>query len=122
MAARSRSPRFRKYPVAPYQKAALESLKPPENITVSEWAEKYRVLDSKSSAMPGPWRNDKTPYLAGIMDELCNYETEEIIFVKPSQVGGTEALLNMLGWAIQQDPSPTKSGCRHSGLHLLAND
>ena len=107
MAARSRSPRFRKYPVAPYQKAALESLKPPENITVSEWAEKYRVLDSKSSAMPGPWRNDKTPYLAGIMDELCNYETEEIIFVKPSQVGGTEALLNMLGWAIQQDPSPT---------------
>ena len=33
--------------------------------------------------------------------------TEEIIFVKPSQVGGTEALLNMLGWAIQQDPSPT---------------
>ncbi len=107
MAAGSRSPRFRKYPVAPYQKAALESLKPPENITVSEWAEKYRVLDSKSSAMPGPWRNDKTPYLAGIMDELCNYETEEIIFVKPSQVGGTEALLNMLGWAIQQDPSPT---------------
>ena len=87
MTARSRSPRFRKYPVAPYQKAALESLKPPENITVSEWAEKYRVLDSKSSAMPGPWRNDKTPYLAGIMDELCNYETEEIIFVKPSQIG-----------------------------------
>jgi len=56
MAAKSRNPRFRKYPVTLYQKKALESLKPPENITVSEWAEKYRVLDSKSSAMPGPWR------------------------------------------------------------------
>ena len=40
------------------------------------------------------------------MDELCSYETEEIIFVKPAQVGGTEALLNMIGWTVQQDPSP----------------
>lgn len=104
---RKRGPRFRKYQVAPYLKKALASLRPPENISVSEWAEKYRVLDSKSSATPGPWRNDKTPYLVGIMDELCNFETEEIIFVKPTQVGGTEALLNMLGWVIQQDPSPT---------------
>lgn len=41
------------------------------------------------------------------MDELCNFETEEIIFVKPSQVGATEAILNCIGWIIQQDPSPT---------------
>ena len=104
--AKSRRPRIRKYQVARYQRDALEALKPPEDLLVSEWAERYRVLDSKTSAMPGPWRNDKTPYLAGIMDELCNYETEEIIFVKPSQVGGTECLQNMLGWVIHQDPSP----------------
>ena len=41
------------------------------------------------------------------MDELINYDTERIIFVKPTQVGGTEALQNMLGYVIQQDPSPT---------------
>ena len=104
--AKSRRPRIRKYQVARYQRDALDALKPPEDLLVSEWAERYRVLDSKTSAMPGPWRNDKTPYLAGIMDELCNYETEEIIFVKPSQVGGTECLQNMLGWVIHQDPSP----------------
>ena len=40
------------------------------------------------------------------MNELRNYETQEIIFCKPTQVGGTEALQNMLGWVIQQDPSP----------------
>ena len=74
---------------------------------MSEWAERYRVLDAKSSALPGPWRNDKTPYLVGIMDEFLNYETEEIIFCKAAQVGGTEVLLNLLGYIAQQDPSPT---------------
>ena len=105
--ARRRSARFRKYLVAPYQKAALASLKPPEDITVSEWAARYRVLDAKNSAFPGPWRNDKTPYLVGIMDEFNNFETEEIIFAKPTQVGGTEVLLNMLGYTIHEDPIDT---------------
>ena len=98
---------IRKYSVAEYQKEAMRQLQPPENLTVSEWAEKYRMLDSKTSAMPGPWRNEKTPYLREIMDEFINYDTEEIIFCKPSQVGGTEAMQNMLGYVIQQDPSPT---------------
>ena len=106
MASRTRR-RFRKFLVAPYQKKALEFLLPPEDISVSEWAEKYRVLSSKTSAIPGPWRNDKTPYLTGIMDEFQNYETEEIIFCKSTQVGGTEIILNLLGYIIQQDPSPT---------------
>lgn len=105
--AKSKTHRFRKYPVSQYQKDALAYLRPPEDISVSEWAEKYRVLDSKSSALPGPWRNEKTPYLVGVMDEFCNFDTEEIVFVKPTQVGGTECLQNMLGWVIQQDPSPT---------------
>ena len=104
---RPKKPRFRKYLVAEYQKEALQYLRPPEDMSVSEWAEKYRVLDSKSSAMPGPWRNDMTPYLAGVMDEFCNFDTEEIAFVKATQLGGTESLFNMLGWIIQQDPSPT---------------
>lgn len=97
----------RKYHCTAYQKDALRFLKPPEQITVSEWSEKYRILDSKSAAMPGPWRNTVTPYLIGVMDEFNNYETEEIIFVKPTQVGGTEAMQNMIGSVITQDPSPT---------------
>jgi phage terminase large subunit GpA-like protein len=98
--------RIKKYIVTEYQKRALQFLKPPERLTVSQWAEKYRVLDSKTSAIPGHWRNAQTPYLVDIMDELNNYETEEIVFVKPTQVGGTEALQNMVGYVIQQDPSP----------------
>ena len=98
---------FRKFEVTSYQKEVLKFLKPPEDITVTQWADKYRVLDLRSSAIPGPWRTEHTPYLRGIMDEFNNYETEEIIYVKPTQVGGTECLQNMVGYIIQQDPSPT---------------
>lgn len=97
----------KKYEVASYIHEALRQLKPPEDISVSEWAQKYRMLDAKTAAMPGPWRNDKTPYLTEIMNELNNYETEEIVFCKCTQVGGTEAELNMLGYIIGQDPAPS---------------
>lgn len=99
--------RRKKIKVTKYQWEALQFLSPPEQLTVSEWAEKYRMLDSKSSAMPGPWSNDVTPYLTGVMDEFNNYETEKIIFVKPTQIGGTEALQNMIGYIVMQDPAPT---------------
>lgn len=99
--------RRKKIPVTQYQYEALQYLSPPEQLTVSEWAEKYRILDAKSSAMPGPWSNDITPYLKGVMDEFNNYETEKIVFAKPTQVGGTEALQNMIGYIVMQDPAPT---------------
>ena len=95
------------FTITEYQKAALEFLLPPEDISVSEWAEEHRILDVRSSAMPGHWRNSVTPYLSEIMDTMNDFEIEETIFVKPTQVGGTEALLNRLGYIIAQDPGPT---------------
>lgn len=83
-----------------------ETLAPPEDITVSQWAEKYRVLDG-TSAQPGPWRNSRTPYLAEIMDCFNDPYIQHINFVKPTQVGGTEALINMIGWIASKNPSPT---------------
>ncbi|WP_462385198.1 phage terminase large subunit family protein [Intestinibacillus massiliensis] len=97
----------RKYQVPPYILGAMQHLRPPEDIKVSEWAERHRILGEKSCAMPGPWRNIKTPYLVGFMDALNDYEVEEVAFVKPTQVGGTESLQNMVGYVISQDPSPT---------------
>lgn len=94
------------YNWADYISNALKVLTPPEKLTVSEWAEKYRVLDAKSSSRPGPWRNHVTPYLNEIMDAFNSIETEEIVFIKPTQVGGTEALQNALGYVVMQDPSP----------------
>lgn len=82
------------------------ALKAPEKLTVSQWAEKYRILD-ESSNFSGKWSNDITPYLVGIMNAFNDPYIQEINFVKPTQVGGTEAMLNMLGWIIMDNPSPT---------------
>lgn len=105
---RLKQKRMRKYVCTQYQKSALAYLDPPEEMKVSEWAERYRMLDSKTSAEPGPWSNERTPYLVEIMDEFINYETEEIIFCKCTQIGGTEVELNVLGYAAQQDPAPVE--------------
>lgn len=81
---------------------ALEILKPPENITVSEYADKYRILGSKN-AEPGKWNTSRTPYLEAIMNTYNDPDIEEVGFVKPTQVGGTEGLNNMVAYAISQD-------------------
>lgn len=105
--ARSNKFKQEKYCIAGYIIDAMQMLKPPEKLTVSEWAEKYRLLDERSSAMPGHWKNSVTPYLVGIMDEFTNWSTEKIVFCKPTQVGGTEALNNMLAYSVCQDPAPS---------------
>lgn len=86
--------------------AERQILAPPEDRTVSQWADHHRVLDAKSSAEPGPWRTSRTPYLRGIMDAFSDDEVEEITIQKPSQSAGTEAILNMIGDCISEDPGP----------------
>ena len=77
-----------------------------EEIKVSEWAEKYRVLD-ESSNLSGKWSNDVTPYLVEIMDTLNDPHIREVYLCKGSQLGGTEVLINMLGYLISEEPGPT---------------
>jgi len=80
------------------------SLKPPEKLTVSEWADKYRRLSSESSAEPGPWRTKKTPYLRAVMDAFTDPKVRHIVMVAASQVGKSEALNNIIAFIIDQDP------------------
>ena len=84
---------------------AIQVLRPVERLTVSEWAAKHRTLSG--GAIPGPWNNDITPYLVEIMDAFTDDIIEEIVFVKPTQVGGTTAMENMIGCLTDQDPAPT---------------
>ena len=97
--------RVKLYIVPPWIYKALQVLRPEERLPVSKWAEKKRVLTS--GAIPGPWRNSVTPYLVEIMDAFSDETVEEIVFVKPTQVGGTTAMENMIGSLIDQDPAPT---------------
>ena len=97
--------RQKPYTVPPWIHKAVQVLRPVERATVSRWAEANRVLPD-SNSIPGPWRNSVTPYLVEIMDTFSDEMVEEIIFVKPTQVGGTSAMENMLASAIAQDPAP----------------
>lgn len=84
-----------------------EGLRPDPELTISEWADKYRILASVSSSEPGPWQTERTPYLKEIMDCLSpSNSCEEVVFMKGAQVGGTEVGNNWLGYNICIAPGP----------------
>lgn len=86
---------------------AFRNYRPPEDLTVSQWAAKYRVLSRESSAEAGPWRNDRTPYMVEPMDAFTDPKVSDITVVAMSQVGKSEFLLNAIGYIIDQDPAST---------------
>jgi phage terminase large subunit GpA-like protein len=89
------------------ERAWREGLRPDPRLTVSEWAERYRMLSTKESAEPGRWRNARTPYLREIMDCLSPASpVERVVLMKGAQVGGTELGLNWVGYAIHHAPGP----------------
>jgi len=86
---------------------ASEAILPPPHLTVSQWADANRILDS-TSPEPGPWRTDRTPFLKEIMDSLSPaVPCERVVFVKSAQCGGTEVLLNTCGYLMHHAPAPT---------------
>lgn len=85
-------------------RSAVSNFKPPEKLTVSEWADKYRYLSRENSAESGPWRTKRTPYLKEVMDAFNDPQVVDIVLAATAQVGKTECLLNMLGSAIDLDP------------------
>lgn len=79
----------------------------PRAISVSEWVDENRFLDPLTSAEPGQWMTQRTPYLKGIMDAFIDPMVEDITIMASTQVGKTESMFNMLGYAVDQDPAPT---------------
>ena len=86
-------------------KEALKIFTPPERITVSEWADRYRSLSKEETSRPGMWDTSSVPYMKKIMDCFSEETIREIVFLKSTQIGGSEALINMLGYIIDQQPS-----------------
>lgn len=83
---------------------ALKNFRPPESLTVDEWADKYRRLSPESSAEAGPWRTKRTPYLEEPMKAFTDPKVRKIVMVAASQVGKSELEMNIIGYIIDQDP------------------
>ena len=78
---------------------------PPRIVTVSEWADEYRMLSSKAASAPGKYRSERTPYLREIMDCLSvESPVRKVVVKKPAQVGFSEALNNWIGYVIHHAP------------------
>lgn len=89
------------------EKTFRAALLPDPMLKVSEWADEFRLLSPKSAAEPGKWRTERTPYLAEIMDNLSpSSPVQRIVFMKGSQIGGTEAGNNWIGYVIHMAPGP----------------
>jgi phage terminase large subunit GpA-like protein len=69
---------------------------PPEELAISAWAEKYRVLRPPAEEQ-GPLRLQRTPYLRPLMDAFDDPTIETVVFCKSAQIAGTEAMLSVIG-------------------------
>src|ERR1700679_2079980 len=84
----------------------LAAMAPPSTMTVSEWADAWRMLSPEASAEPGLWDTGRAAYLRGAIDAISEPGVSKVVVAKGSQVGFTECLNNILGFYIDQDPAP----------------
>ncbi|MHB8109776.1 MAG: terminase gpA endonuclease subunit [Syntrophorhabdaceae bacterium] len=92
--------------LAPWWPEERKAWEPPEDLSVSEWADKYRILTFKA-AKNGPWETSFNPVMRSVMDCFSADGIKEIWMQTPAQCGKTDSILNMLGWAITEDPGTT---------------
>src|SRR4051812_19270651 len=86
---------------------ASEALAPEPALTVSQWADKNRWLSSKASSEAGQWQTSRTPYLRELMDAMTlSHPCTDGAFEKGTQIGGSEALYNAIGYVADQAPCP----------------
>lgn len=81
-------------------------LRPPPRLTVSQWADRYRVLSPEASSRRGQFTTDSAPYQREPMDILGDRRHPRAVLMWGSQLGKTELVNNVVGYRIDQDPGP----------------
>src|SRR6516225_10065373 len=84
---------------------ARSHYEPPPDLSVSQWATANRVLPKGTSSRPGPFRAEK--FQIDMMDALCDPNVHEIVCMKSTQIGWSDAILNnVVGYFVDIDPKP----------------
>lgn len=79
---------------------------PPPDLTISQWADAERRIPPEASAEPGTWRTSRAEYQRAVMDAVSDPVTERVVMMTAAQIGKTEILFNIIGYFIDQEPSP----------------
>lgn len=87
-----------------------EELKPEEEISVSQWADRFRFLspeDCEKAQMGDPkWTHDGFEYLAEFEDAFSDPIIRQITALKSAQTAFTAAMINQIFFAIDKGPGP----------------
>ena len=84
-------------------KEIAQAIRPPERLSVSEAAAKYRVLSNDITS--GPWDNNTAPYLVEIMDAMESLDHTGVTFAGPARCGKSEPFFNWLTYSAKCDPA-----------------
>lgn len=86
---------------------ALGALKPPPNLTLSQWADNYRRLSAEASAAQGRWNTDHAPFQREIMNAIGDVHIRKVVAMMCAQSGKTDGLiLNTIGYYMSYYPAP----------------
>ena len=87
--------------------AFLTGLRPDPQMTVTEWAEKNRILPEETTKEHGAYRIDRIPFMKEIQDNLsATSPVVRTVLMKGAQLSGSETGLNMVGYIIDVAQGP----------------
>ena len=90
-----------------YKEAFEAGLALDPKLNINEWADEHMILSSDGSAEPGKYRTSRVPFMKEIMvclspSDPCN----RVVLMKPSQISGTQLIINWAGYCIHLCPGP----------------
>lgn len=77
---------------------------PPPELTVSEWADRYRFLSPESAAEHGKWQT--LPFQREPLDSISDPRIRRTVIKSATQMLKTVAIENAIGYFASQDPGP----------------
>lgn len=89
-----------------FQRIAKIALRPLPNLTVSDWADRYRMLSSEASSEPGRWRTDRAPYQREIMNAFTQPKVWKVAVMSAAQIGKSDIMNNVIGRYSHLAPAP----------------
>ena len=91
----------------PWTAEERDMWRPAERLTVSQWADRYRVLAGDGALEPGQWSTDRAPYMREPMDALGPVGPwTDVVFMASARVGKTEIGNNAIAYWVDTDPDP----------------
>ena len=81
-----------------------ENLRPKEDLTICQWAERNMVLPEGSNAA-GRFKVGNMPHQQGVMDAITDPSVKNVTVMSSAQVGKTTILLCGIGYYIDHEPA-----------------